>query len=987
MNNLNLKNKILFILIIPILSIVVLGFSSFYDKYEERKKMQFTKDYLEFSIDTNKLLNALQKERTYSLYYLNSYGKNFSNELSSSREKTDKELTILNKFLKNFDSSLYGDKLKNTLNIFLSEIKELDSIRLKVNNLEIDESKVTKFYTKDINTLLSFLDHLVASSNNGEISKYSESYVALSNAIEKAYKEKSVLSAIFKKGNINFNESYSFSSLVSAQKTYLENFRKVANTKHLELFDNFKNSKAFEEIVKLRSVIIRKNEKDLLLSKLNSTAGYGGLIYNFNNYILKSNVKYLKKFEQQHTSILRLLRKYKRIKGISKEEKNLLKRIQRVFDSYLYSINEIKDLKEKGIDTSLTMLFKFIDIDDKEALSSFNTLSKNIYGADLTQWHNVSLERIETLQDIQDKIAKDLESLIKKNVEQINMEFIFLSLLIIVILFLVFFTVIFMTKKITRSLESFQDNLNQFFSYVLKEKSHINLKEINGKDEFALMTKNMNIQVNKIEKIIEKDKRVISETSDVIGKVVNGFFEYNIHEKAGTSEVEELKQIINKMIQQTKIKINNINEILDKYTQSNYTFSLSKKQMSGMYGDIGTLYTSTILLGQSSSELIAMITNAGVKLESNTEILTKSSQDLSISSQDQASSLEETSASLEEITSNMKNNNENIIKMSNIADELNNDALTGSSLASKTSKSMDEINDKVTAINEAITIIDQIAFQTNILSLNAAVEAATAGEAGKGFAVVAQEVRNLANRSADAAKDIKALVESASEKSNEGKKIANNMINGYDGLTNKIAETKKIIDSVTLVSKDQENSIVQINDTIGSLDEATQNNALTAASIDELSKEVANLSVRLLDITSSANIDKLYYSMVEDVQLQREVSKYKNEHINFKKKYYESLDSFKSSNIDDCKSCNMGKWIMLSESENRIFVKTKQWETLKHTHKNVHDKIQQYVIENSQKADNKILRQTAKSIEEATIDVFDSLNGVLAVNSKLKRDI
>jgi methyl-accepting chemotaxis protein len=97
-------------------------------------------------------------------------------------------------------------------------------------------------------------------------------------------------------------------------------------------------------------------------------------------------------------------------------------------------------------------------------------------------------------------------------------------------------------------------------------------------------------------------------------------------------------------------------------------------------------------------------------------------------------------------------------------------------LANKTTQAMEEINVQVNSINDAISIIDQIAFQTNILSLNAAVEAATAGEAGKGFAVVAAEVRNLANRSAEAAKEIKTIVENATIKANNGKNIANTMI-------------------------------------------------------------------------------------------------------------------------------------------------------------------------------------------------------------------
>ncbi len=142
---------------------------------------------------------------------------------------------------------------------------------------------------------------------------------------------------------------------------------------------------------------------------------------------------------------------------------------------------------------------------------------------------------------------------------------------------------------------------------------------------------------------------------------------------------------------------------------------------------------------------------------------------------------------------------------------------------------MDEINVQVNLITDAISIIDQIAFQTNILSLNAAVEAATAGEAGKGFAVVAQEVRNLAARSAEAAKEIKTIVENATKKANDGKDIANHMIDGYKELNQNITNTINLISDIEMSSKEQLSGIEQINDAITQLDQQTQQNASIAS--------------------------------------------------------------------------------------------------------------------------------------------------------------
>jgi methyl-accepting chemotaxis protein len=287
---------------------------------------------------------------------------------------------------------------------------------------------------------------------------------------------------------------------------------------------------------------------------------------------------------------------------------------------------------------------------------------------------------------------------------------------------------------------------------------------------------------------------------------------------------------------------NIILDVLSKYGQLDFRDNIKNAS--------GQVENAVNDLSKIINQMLAENKENGLTLDASSDILLENVDTLNTNSTTTAAALEETAAALEEITSTIINNTESISTMASYSNELSDSIKVGQELASTTVKAMDEINDQTEAIADAITVIDQIAFQTNILSLNAAVEAATAGEAGKGFAVVAQEVRNLAARSAEAAKEIKDLVENATAKTNAGKDGADKMISGYASLNESIVKTTELINTIAEASKEQRTGIEQINDAVTQLDQQTQQNVVisnTTQSIAAQTDEIAKL------VVSSAN--------------------------------------------------------------------------------------------------------------------------------------
>ena len=312
---------------------------------------------------------------------------------------------------------------------------------------------------------------------------------------------------------------------------------------------------------------------------------------------------------------------------------------------------------------------------------------------------------------------------------------------------------------------------------------------------------------------------------------------------------------------QITLPVREAQDVISKLADGELTYTVPERTGKD---EIANMMRELKGLSVKLKDTVGSIQGISLVIKDNSDEMADSSEGLSSRVEEQASTLEETASSMEELTSTVKTNADSAKEASDATANTRNIAQKGSEVANEAGQAMEKINDSSKQITEIINVIDEIAFQTNLLALNAAVEAARAGDAGRGFAVVAQEVRTLAQRSAESSKDIKNLIDDSSAQVKDGVSLVQKAVDSLQDIYNAVDGVSDTVDQIAKASGEQATSLDEVNQAVMEMDNVTQQNASMAQQSrniasnlqnksDELARAVAFFKINQSDIDTTAS--------------------------------------------------------------------------------------------------------------------------------------
>ncbi len=378
----------------------------------------------------------------------------------------------------------------------------------------------------------------------------------------------------------------------------------------------------------------------------------------------------------------------------------------------------------------------------------------------------------------------------------------------------------------------------------------VEVLKTNGQENEALQR-----QVESDRETFERERKAQEELLEqAIGQIVSaataGDLTRRIDAEALQGVMQRLGGGVNDLLGTVERALNDLGSMLGALAQGDLTHRIG----GGHRGLFQQLASDANTLAEKLAEIVGRLSQTAGNVRDASAEISVGSNDLAQRTEQQAASLQRTAASMEEITATVRHNADNARQASMLAGTARDTADKGGSVVGRAVQAMGEIEDSARKIVDIVGLIDEIAFQTNLLALNASVEAARAGEAGKGFAVVAQEVRALAQRSADASKEIKALISASNSQVRDGAKLVNEAGASLTEIVEAVKRVAGIIEEISVASQEQASGLDEINDAVTQMDEMTQRNG---ALVEQTTASAQSLADQAKDLAASITFFRL----------------------------------------------------------------------------------------------------------------------------------
>ncbi|MFI3157652.1 MAG: methyl-accepting chemotaxis protein [Methylococcaceae bacterium] len=851
----SLRSKLILMATIPALALLYFAGTGVFERLSISKEMVKLESLVDVSVKIGALVHEMQKERGMSAAFIGSNGVKFAVELPEQRIKTDKTIETFQTTLKNFDPGIYSDGLRALLATAVSNLDELATKRNIITALGIDAMQSSAYYSKTIGSLLDVPAQVSTLSSHSGISRLASAYSSLLKAKERVGMERALLSTVFVADRLTADTQSRFLKNSSAQDVYTDLFFAYALDSQKEFYKAKVSGPAVDEVARIKKIAMDKgNEPGLGIDP----------VYWFKTVTEKIDL--IKEVENKLSA-------------------DLLDTASELNSNAQHMAIFFIVLTVLSVMTTITLTF-LISRGILRSISSLQEVASAIANGDLSSSidlsHNDELgELFRSMNTMQQQLLERTTKDHKEHDEFLRIKIALDSITSNVMVADNERNIIYMNPAVRTMLQNAESdirkvlskfdsskllgtNMDVFHKNPAHQKQLLNALTSTFRNEIHIGTRTFYLTANainneqgqRIGSVVEwKDRTaevaIEQEVAKVVSGAVLGDFNQRIDERGKDGFFLQLAQGVNELMETSSNGLDEVARVLGALSRGDLTETIANSY-SGTFGQLKDDSNSTV---EKLKDIVGQIKEASETINTAAKEIASGNNDLSHRTEEQAASLEQTAASMEELTSTVQANSQNAKHANRLAVGATDIAGKGVKVVGQVISTMEDINESSRKIVDIISVIDGIAFQTNILALNAAVEAARAGEQGRGFAVVAVEVRNLAQRAAAAAAEIKGLIGDSVEKVEDGTKLVAQAGLTMEEIVNAIRGVTAIMSDISAASMEQTSGIEQVNQAIGQMDDVTQQNAAlveqAAAAAESLEEQTQNLALTVAHFTLS----------------------------------------------------------------------------------------------------------------------------------------